>query len=128
MRKLFALVNDFALELHKADESARQMNARVAKQGKSFSTKNSTKSFGKKPVITTFGVTVGAKRSADVPPRSNKQRKFARPPNTKKCFHCGEEHEFINCPTATDADKAAIRAKRREEYLSRKKDGQQQQR
>lgn len=37
-------------------------------------------------MITTFSATVGAKRSADVPPRSDKQRKFARPPNTKKTF------------------------------------------
>ncbi|ETP27992.1 hypothetical protein F442_22723 [Phytophthora nicotianae P10297] len=37
----------------------------------------------------------------------------------KKCFHCEGEHEFINCPTATEADKAAICEKRRAEFKGR---------
>eukprot|EP00644_Phytophthora_capsici_P016909 jgi/Phyca11/125691/e_gw1.59.125.1 len=43
----------------------------------------------------------------------SEQRKVTGDPPPKQCFHCGGDHGFIDCPTATETDKEAIRAKRR---------------
>ncbi|ETI45093.1 hypothetical protein F443_10224, partial [Phytophthora nicotianae P1569] len=86
IRKLYAVVNNLALELEKETRAVKKMKVKDANQ---------------------------------VPAKVPEQRKFSRPPHPKKCFHCEGEHEFINCPTATEADKAAIREKRRAEFKAR---------
>ncbi|ETP14941.1 hypothetical protein F441_10159, partial [Phytophthora nicotianae CJ01A1] len=118
VRKLYAVVNNLALELEKETRAVKKMKVKDANQGKAFSRKGTLKVNSKKPVIT-VGITSGTKGSAGVPAKVPEQRKFSRPPHPKKCFHCEGEHEFINCPTATEADKAAIREKRRAEFKAR---------
>ncbi|KAG3180172.1 hypothetical protein PC128_g15666 [Phytophthora cactorum] len=108
--KLYAMVNNLALEPQKEIRAVKRMTSKLAKPGKGFSTKGSAKVFGKKPAIA-VGVIIGGKRSANTQPKESAQRKISRPPHPKHCFHCEGEHEFDNYPTTTEADKAAIREK-----------------
>ncbi|GMF51789.1 unnamed protein product [Phytophthora fragariaefolia] len=97
-----------------------------AKHNKAFVKDRSVKAFNKEMVHAVGVAATGVKRSAGGTPRHGDQRNFSRSPHPKKCFHCEGEHEFIKCPTATEADKAAIREKRRAEYKARLQAGYQQ--
>ncbi|KAF1788404.1 hypothetical protein GQ600_18296 [Phytophthora cactorum] len=108
--KLYAVVNNLALEPEKDIRAVKRMTSKSAKPGKGFSTKGSAKVFGKKPAIAVV-VIIGGKRSASTQPKESAQRKITRPPHPKQCFHYEGEHEFDNYPTTTEADKAAIREK-----------------
>jgi len=126
VRKLYTIISNLALEQEKETRAMKQVRARMAKPGKPFSTRGPMKVQSKKPATAAGSAAAGVKTSAAAPSRAGDQRNVARPPRPKKCFHCEGEHEFLNGPTATEADKTAIREKRRAEYQSRQQTGYQQ--
>nr|KAE8939178.1 hypothetical protein PF009_g10954 [Phytophthora fragariae] len=126
VRKLYSVVSNLALELEKETRAVKKVKAKEAKHNKAFVKERSVKAFNKKTVHAVGVATTGVKRSAGGTPRQGDQRNFSRPTHPKKCFHCEGEHEFIKCPTATEADKAAIREKCRAEYKARLQAGYQQ--
>ncbi|GMF63082.1 unnamed protein product [Phytophthora fragariaefolia] len=115
-----------ALELEKESRAVKKVKAKEAKHNEAFVKDKSAKAFNKKMVHAVGVAATGLERSGGGTPRHGDQRNFSRPPHPKKCFHCEGEHEFITCLTATEADKAVIREKRRAEYKARLQAGYQQ--
>ncbi|KAE9083605.1 hypothetical protein PF007_g21829 [Phytophthora fragariae] len=120
--KLYTVVSERALEMEKETRALKRLKS----EGSTGSsnplprrrTSGSINDGKEDPASVAVGGS-GRKRCAGGQPKHGGQRPFSgsRPPKT--CFYCRGEHEFISCPSAAEADKEAIRAKRRAEFKAR---------
>ncbi|ETP32016.1 hypothetical protein F442_19193 [Phytophthora nicotianae P10297] len=126
VRSLYKVVSNLALDLEKENRAVMLMKAKLPKSAKPFSTRGPMKVTTNKKTVTLTTVVPKAKQNLSAGHKQGEQRQVTGGPPPKQCFHCGGGHGFIECPTATEADKEAIRAKRRAEFKARKQASNQQ--
>ncbi|KAK1943266.1 hypothetical protein P3T76_004662 [Phytophthora citrophthora] len=120
------VVSNLALELEKENKAVMQIKAKIPKNAKPFSTRGTMKIINdKKTEIMTSSVPKVKLRTV-IGSKQGEQRQATGAPPPKQCFQCKGEHGFIDCLTATEADKEAIWAKRPAEFKARRQASNQQ--